>query len=323
VSSVPAQRSSSPVPAAATKNPDGSGRLPNLIVVGVSRAGTTSLFNYLSQHPDVGTSEVKELRYFTAVRHGHPLDPIESYAAHFKGCTQRYAMEATPGYFYGGRALASEIRDTCPSVRALVSLRNPVDRCWSWFRFVKSRDRLPQDMEFSAYLDRCEELRREGTDGTVEHQPYWGLSGGCYADWLDGWVGELGDRFRVSFFEDMQAEPAAAVQKHCDWLGIGGDVVDDFELSGTNKSQLYKNRLLQRGAVLLNRHGERFFRRHPTVKRALRSGYYAINRASTAPQMSPVERARLTEFYRPHNARLLDTLARLQVTMPSNWSTAN
>jgi hypothetical protein len=322
VSSVPAQRSSSPVPAAATKNPDGSGRLPNLIVVGVSRAGTTSLFNYLSQHPDVGTSEVKELRYFTAVRHGHPLDPIESYAAHFKGCTQRYAMEATPGYFYGGRAVAAVIRDTCPSVRALVSLRNPVDRCWSWFRFVKSRDRLPQDMQFSSYLDRCEELRHEGSDDTIERQPYWGLSGGCYADWLEGWVRELGERFRVSFFEDMEAEPAKAVQEHCDWLGIGGDVADAFELSGTNKSQLYKNRLLQRGAVVLNRHGERFFRRHPAVKRTLRSGYYAINAASTSPQMSRAERERLDAFYAPHNARLVGILARLHVSVPSNWSAA-
>jgi Sulfotransferase domain len=320
VSGIPAQRSSSPVPALADRRSEGSGRLPNLIVVGVSRAGTTSLFNYLRQHPDVGTSEVKELRYFTALRHGHPLEPIESYAAHFKGCTQRYAMEATPGYFYGGGSLASVMRATCPSVRALVSLRNPVDRCWSWFRFVKSRDRLPQDMDFSDYLDRCEQLRREGTDGTVEHQPYWGLSGGCYADWLDGWVGELGDRFRVSFFEDMEAEPAKAVQDHCDWLGIGCDVVDDFELSGTNKSQLYKNRLLQRGAVVLNRHGERFFRRHPAVKRTLRSGYYAINRASTSPQMSQPERARLDEFYRPHNARLVGMLARLHVSVPSSWS---
>ena len=77
-------------------------RLPNLVIAGVSRAGTTSLFRYLAQHPDVGTSDVKELRYFSAVRHGQPLEPLDMYAAHFKACTQAFAVEATPGYFYGG-----------------------------------------------------------------------------------------------------------------------------------------------------------------------------------------------------------------------------
>ncbi len=125
-----------------------AGRLPNLVIVGVSRAGTTSLFNYLGQHPDVGSSEVKELRYFTAVRHGQALEPLASYAAHFRGRTQTYAMEATPGYFRGGHAVASALDETCPSARALVCLRTPVDRCWSWFRFVKSRDRIPKDMSF-------------------------------------------------------------------------------------------------------------------------------------------------------------------------------
>jgi hypothetical protein len=72
----------------------------------------------------------------------------------------------------------------------------------------------------------------------------------------------------------------------------------------------------------VNRHGEKFFRRHPAVKRTLRSGYYAINRAPTSPQMTQSERARLDEFYAPHNARLLNTLARLHVSVPSNWSAA-
>ena len=295
-------------------------RLPNLILVGVSRAGTTSLFNYLGQHPDVGTSGVKELRYFTPVRHGQPLGSIDEYAAHFHGCTQRYAMEATPGYFYGGRPLATVMRETCPSVRTVVSLRCPVDRCWSWFRFVKSRDRIPRDMTFSRYLDQCERLRSGGTDGTIEHQPFWGLSGGCYSDWLEDWVEEFGNEFRIAFFEELQADPRASIKGHCDWLGIDSRIVDSFELMGTNRSELYRNRHLQMGAVTLNRHGERFFRRHPATKRAVRSAYYFVNRAPSPHSMPYTERARLTEFYRPHNERLLESLRRLQLGLPQGWS---
>src|SRR5665809_53913 len=126
-------------------------RLPNLLIAGVSRAGTTSLFRYLGQHPDVCASDVKELRYFTPLRYGDPPGPVETYAAHFGGCADtRYRLEATPGYFYGGRALARGIHEVCPAdSRVVVSLRSPADRCWSWFSFVKSRLRIPQGMSLS------------------------------------------------------------------------------------------------------------------------------------------------------------------------------
>jgi hypothetical protein len=300
-----------------------AGRLPNLVIVGVSRAGTTSLFNYLGQHPDVGSSEVKELRYFTAVRHGQALEPLASYAAHFRWCTQTYAMEATPGYFCGGHAVASALDETCPSARALVCLRNPVDRCWSWFRFVKSRDRIPKDMSFGEYLDSCETFHEQGVDSDREHQAFWGLGGGCYAEWLDAWVDTFGDRFRVSFFDDLQRDPRGAVKSHCRWLGIDDGVVDDFDFALTNRSVLYRNRVLQKGAVVLNRRAESFFRRYPSLKRTLRDTYYAFNKAPAQPGMSADERERLNHFYRPYNSRLGEQLTRIGLTVPSSWSPAS
>src|SRR4051794_13076722 len=92
-------------------------------------------------------SDRKELRYFTPIRYGQPLDAIASYAEHFRHCSEEcYAVEATPGYFYGGRSIAPAMRDTCGPVRVVLSLREPADRCWSWFRFVKSRTRIPRDL---------------------------------------------------------------------------------------------------------------------------------------------------------------------------------
>ena len=299
-----------------------SARLPNLVIAGVSRAGTTSLFSYLGQHPDVGTSDIKELRYFSAVRHGQPLGPLDMYAAHFKTCTQAFAVEATPGYFYGGKALATVLRETCPEVRVLVSLRSPIDRCWSWFRFVKSRDRIPKEMPFAAYLDRCEQLREEGIDGTLDHQPFWGMGGGCYSEWLDNWVTIFGDRFRVLLFDDLVTDPRASIKSVCQWLGVDETVADDFDYTRTNKSELYKNRVLQKGAVGLNRRSENFFHRHPAVKRTLRSAYYSVNKAPPHQGMLASERSRLDEFYRPYNERLTKQLTGLGLTMPDAWAPA-
>src|SRR5688572_22585305 len=92
-----------------------AGRLPNLVIAGVPKAGTTSLFSYLTQHPEVCGSDVKEPRYFNPLRLGSELGPIEDYAAHFGHCAgQRYAMEASPGYSYGGGPLARGLREALP-----------------------------------------------------------------------------------------------------------------------------------------------------------------------------------------------------------------
>lgn len=286
---------------------------------GSARAGTTSLFNYLGQHRDVGTSDVKELRYFTAVRHGQPLAPLETYSAHFAGCTQTYAMEATPGYFCGGAAVASALRQTCPSAHTLVSLRKPEDRCWSWFQFVKSRGRIPKEMTFAEYLDRCETLNVDGRDGDLDQQPFWGLGGGCYSEWLEAWLRQFGERFRVTFFDDLMQDPGAEVKAICAWLAIDTDRVDDFQFAATNRSEQYKNWMLQKGAVALNRHGERFFRRHSNVKRQLRRAYYSLNSAPGDPQMSRGDEQRLAAFYRPYNVALSDQLATRGLRLPPSW----
>jgi hypothetical protein len=297
-------------------------RLPNLVIVGVGKAGTTSLFHYLRQHPDICGSDLKELRYLNPLRRGEPLAPLATYASHFAACAdEKYAMEATPGYFYGGRPLARGLTRISPSAHALLSLREPADRCWSWFQFVKSRTRIPKDMTFTDYLDRCEDLHDSGTDGEVENQPFWGLGGGCYATWIDAWVAELGDRLRVVFFDDVTSDPQGSVKAICEWLAIDPTVVDDFTFSVTNKTVQYRNRLAQKGAVVVNRSGERFFHRHPTAKSLLRRAYYSVNKAPPHPTMSRAERDRLTAFYRPHTARLSEQLHGIGVSLPPAWAT--
>ena len=302
----------------------GHHRLPNLIIAGVSRAGTTSLFRYLGQHPEVCSSDVKELRYFTPLRYGDQPGPLEAYRAHFGRCPDTaYRVEATPGYFYGGRALARGIREVCSDdVRIVVSLRSPVDRCWSWFRFVKSRLRIPQEMPFEEYIERCHALHREGVDDRVENQPYWGLGGGCYARWLDSWTEEYGHHLRVVLFDDLAADPRAVTRCLCSWLEIDEREVDRMELDAENRATPYRNRTLQRAAVTVNRRAEAFFHEHPHAKRLVRRGYFLLNRGQAESAMSPDVRARLEEFYRPHNKLLETQLARLGLSVPASWQRA-
>jgi Sulfotransferase domain len=294
--------------------------LPNLAIVGVAKAGTSSLFHYLSQHPEICASDVKELRYFSPLQYGERLAPIETYAKHFSHCTmQRYRMEATPGYFYGGPALARGLHSTCPSVRAIIILRSPDQRCWSFYQFVKSRVRIPQDLTFSSYLDRCEELHAQGTDMDRENGDYSGLAKGCYARWLDDWTGQYGDDLRVVFFEDMVDDPRSFVKSILDWLELDVEAADGFSFAVDNRTVQSRHLLLQRGMVEVSRRSQRLFHRHRAVKRLLRRAYYSVNGVPPGQGMTPSERERLRAFYRPHNLDLAGQLDLLGMKLPAGW----
>ena len=81
-------------------------RIADLVIAGVPKAATGSLFAYLAQHHDVCASDLKETGYFNHYnpqRHSGPVPPIEEYARHFAhSAGERYALEATPTYSYGG-----------------------------------------------------------------------------------------------------------------------------------------------------------------------------------------------------------------------------
>jgi hypothetical protein len=279
--------------------------LPNLVIIGVAKAATTSLFRYLAQHPDVFPAAKKELRYFTSLRYGEPLPPLEDYARHFaRSGSAQYRMEATPGYFAGGRPVAEAVDGLLPDARVIVSFRDPVQRCWSWFQFVRSTARIPKEMTFAEYVDRCWRLHDEGTDGHRVNQPFWGLGGGCYDLWLEPWLEIFGDRFRIEFFEDVVRDAPGVVKELCDWLEIDRAVCGGFAYGVENRTVQYKNKPLQKAALSVNRNSEAFFAAHPTVKRALRSAYYRINSDKNRDRMDPSVRERLVGFYTPHNERL-------------------
>jgi hypothetical protein len=128
--------------------------LPNLVIAGVGKAGTTSLFWYLSQHPDICASDEKEIRYFAGLTEGGTeLPPVETYERHFRHCRgERYAMEASPQYFHGGAPVIQAMRRLLGRPRVVISLRDPVERLWSQFRFTKSRlGPVPETLSFEAY----------------------------------------------------------------------------------------------------------------------------------------------------------------------------
>lgn len=122
--------------------------LPNLIVAGVQRGGSTWLHRSLALQPEIFMSERKEINFF-----GKANGEISEYERYFEHAgTTRYRGESTPGYFSaaGARPVAQRIRDTLgPDVKIIVSFRHPVQRSISAYLHHWRKGRLRGDEKLS------------------------------------------------------------------------------------------------------------------------------------------------------------------------------
>lgn len=285
---------------------------PNLIIAGVNKAGTTSLFMYLSAHTEICGSRVKETLYFLPLRYGaKELPPIEQYLQNFHHCKEtKYVMEATAGYYYGGAAVASAIKDALGKPKIIQIFRDPIARLFSFYKFKKSELELDQNLTFDEYIRQCEALP-PAERVKRENNVYWGIEGGYYVDYLSDWFDVFEDDLKIVFFEHLVSDPKTVLVDICNWLGIESEnFTASLNYSVENKTVYFKNRALQNFALKINWKGEAFWRSHPGIKRFLRGIYYSINGASHSEEISVATRARLEEMFRPYNQKLAVELSR-------------
>jgi hypothetical protein len=284
-------------------------RLPNLLIPGVGKAGTTSLFWYLSQHPDVCAAAVKEPRYFAPLMYGEPLLPLAEYQRLFTHCgSERYVMDGSPQYFQGGPPIITAIKEVLGTPRAVIILRNPIDRVWSLYRFMKMHLTLPRTAAFEPYIDACERVLLDRPRRTRENDIYWALAGSCYVEYLTVWLDNLGDDALVLFFERLTADPRGTIADVIRWLDLDDSVIDGFDFRVENRTEMFRSKLLQRIALAMN--SERLLRQRRWLKRPLRSLYYTVNRSRRQEGMSQEARDRLEEVFQEPNRQLLVELRR-------------
>lgn len=114
--------------------PEGGTRLPSFLVIGAMKGGTTSLYHYLKEHPDVFMPRTKELHFFVAeknLRRGEGW-----YARQFRGAGNAVAVgEASPDYtkYPLHRGVPQRIAGLVPHVRLVYVLRDPVERIRSHY----------------------------------------------------------------------------------------------------------------------------------------------------------------------------------------------
>lgn len=278
------------------------------MIVGAQKAGTSSLHRYLGQHPSVVTHDQLEMTYFVRDRE-HRLPYNEVYGRYFPADPgdDRVLLAKSVGVMFLPRAL-ERLRRHNPACRALVSLRNPVDRAYSayWYQRRKGWETARTFEEALALED--ERVEAGGKEGV--HCTY--LRRGRYAEQLERLTERLGgDRWRAVLLEDLRERPIATNRRLFEFLGL------DTEFEPTtdrrhNPAAAPRSKLLARLAIAENpvKRALRLFLPYP-VKRLLRRAVEAVNETEfRPPPMDPGTRELLTEHFRPHNRRLEEILGR-------------
>ncbi len=293
--------------------------LPNLIIAGVNKGGTTSLFSYLSIHPEICSATKKETCYFLPLRYGEEIEPIAEYHQYFQQCqNQKYIMESTPGYFYGGASVARAIKDNLGDIRIIIIFREPIGRLFSFYKFKKSMTELNENIDFDRYIEECENIPRSEITKRKNNR-YWGIQGGFYADYLEDWFEIFGDRVKIIFFEQLKNNSQQLLKEICQWLNLDGSVYDSANLEVENKTVNYSNKFIHKAALALNFGGEKFFRANPQIKKALRRVYYAVNAKPHQETISEKTMAYLKSIYAPYNRRLATQLSAREYTNLPDW----
>lgn len=197
--------------------------LPNFIVIGAAKAGTTALYWYLAEHPQVFMSPLKETNYFAygvdesgellygdPEHHKFPVRSLSAYEELFDGTDDEVAVgEASPIYIECPQA-AGRIADTIPHARIVVGLRNPVDRAYSDYQmFLRSRGRK---------LDPDVDLQTDAE--WAKPDSHW-MRIGRYHEMLTPYFDVFpADHIHAYVFEDMRAHSLAVVREVYEFLGV-------------------------------------------------------------------------------------------------------
>jgi hypothetical protein len=182
--------------------------LVTFLIAGVQKGGTTALYDYLADSPDVALSRVKEVHFFDDEGQDWGRPDYAAYHAQFAPADGRPCGEATPIYVYWKDSL-ERIRAYNPSMRLILTLREPVARAWSHWRMEYARG---AEREPFAWCIRQGRQRLFESEPWGWHREFSYVERGFYGEQLER-VFALFPREQVLVVraEDLRADPAAAL----------------------------------------------------------------------------------------------------------------
>lgn len=290
--------------------------MPNFLIIGAAKAGTTALHYYLNQHPQIYTSPVKETKFFVfdgqTVDYQGPGDQqanrevitnIEAYREQFSGVSEEIAIgEASPLYLYHPRA-SERIHYYLPDVKLIAILRNPVDRAYSSFLHLIRDGREPLT-NFAQALKE-EESRINNNWALLWHYK----NAGFYYPQLKRYFDRFSQsQIKIYLYEDLHNSPLKVLQDLFQFLEVDETFIPDMSTK-YNVSRIPKNRVLHR--FLTESHPVKSIFK-PVMPETFRKTIVSniTNQNLGKPKLSPKIRSELLEIYREDLSKLENLIER-------------
>ena len=255
--------------------------LPDFLIIGAQKGGTTSLYNYLQAQSCIASAERKEVHFFD--RRSNLNKGLAWYQGHFPTWVEKYYTyhfhrqafltgEATPEYLFLPH-IPQQVARVLPQAKLIVLLRNPVDRAYSQYQHAvvqghetRSFEEAINAQEASLVEDQAKILHDEEFEPYTYMQHCY-LMRSIYIDQLQRWMHLFPrEQFLLLKSEDFYADPAVTLKQVLDFLNV------------------------------------------PTSEIQLRKNNYKPYYANQYPKLDTALHKRLVAFFEPYNARLYDFL---------------
>jgi len=247
--------------------------LPSFIIIGFPRCGTTSLYNYLIEHPSIAPPLSKEIRFF-----GQYYDEdINWYKRYFPTLLHKYKIKKNfRDYFMTGEGSGTyvhhplapnRIKKAIPHIKLIVLLRNPVDRAYSqYFKIVEQgRDNLSFEnaieIESKRIRGEWEKMINNQNYYSMEYHNYSYLSAGIYVDKLKLWFNSFDkEKILIIRSEDLYNDPPLIFKKTLKFLNLPNWEIRKYEkYNVTDKKPFLESTMKKKLINYFKPHNERLY----------------------------------------------------------------
>jgi hypothetical protein len=299
--------------------------LPNFLIVGAAKSGTTSLYYYLKQHPEIFMPHIKEPLFFCFydiperefANVIYPNDPDEyirdfrSYADLFlKQARPKAVGEASAGYLFYYKKTIQNMRKLLPdwkNIKIIIILRNPVEASFSHYSMYQMRGDEIHTFEESLQKEKEVLSTGKGLDTLVHFQRFF------YYSQVKAYL-ESFNHVKIYLYDDLVYNQLETIQGMYTFLGVDSSYIPDMEIkynaTGTPKSEFIHNFLTKpnllkkvvKPLISMISSDENIIRMMELIK--------SKNLSTSKPLINNEMKMRLTEYYREDILRLQKLIKR-------------
>jgi hypothetical protein len=210
--------------------------IPNFIIAGGSRCGTTALYQFLKEHPQISFPRLKEPRYFSSINNKFPhngpgdysidsaiIKNFENYKNLFRNFNTKLVGEASPDYLYFYKNTVDEIYNTLGDIKIIIILRNPIDRAFSGYNHLVRDNR--EKLSFEKALKEEPNRKKNNYDFMWFYKEI-----GLYYQQVKAFK-EKFSNVLVIFQENLREKPDLTLEKTFNFLGVENIEGIDFTIN--------------------------------------------------------------------------------------------